>query len=385
MHPFAISLPLLLACTARDTGEPYDSRGAPGEGDADTDGDADSDTDSDTDADTDSDTDSDTDTDTGPDCAVLCDDGLDCSLDACDANDRCVHTPLEECDWPASLPPDVQALASLDPDFQSALSGATWDAVNRHLWVVRGQGAAMWRLVEDGAGGWRIDDEWDMGSRDLESLVVPDPVGAPDTVVLMVELVEVIAQFDVSGSDAELVKIWDTSDYLDTTGNSGSEGLTFVPDEALEAWGFVDGDGKPRTSLLGMGGLFFEGTQDGGAIHVFDLSATDESFEEVGVYQTSHTDVSALEFDADTGRVYIWAGGFNDLEVVRLSSVAIGGVRQFETEYVFDYPGSDNIEGLALAGLEDCGPSGRPMFFTTDDGDERALDVYMDWPLSCDK
>jgi hypothetical protein len=100
------------------------------------------------------------------------------------------------------------------------------------------------------------------------------------------------------------------------------------------------------------------------------------------VYQTSRTDVSALEFDASTARVYIWSGGYNDLEVVRLSSVAIGsGLRQFDTEYIFDYPGTDNIEGLALMGIEDCGPSGRPMFFTTDDGDERAFDVYPDWPL----
>jgi len=240
----------------------------------------------------------------------------------------------------------------------------------------------MWRLEEDGSGGWRIDDKWPMGSRDLESLVIPDPVGAPNTVVVMIELAEMIAQFDASGSVAELEKVWDTSDYLATSGNQGSEGLTFVPDDALEDWGFVDGDGKPRTSILGMGGLFFEGTQNGGAIHVFDLSATDDSFDEVGVYQTSRTDVSALEFDASTGRVYIWSGGYNDLEVVRLSSVAIGsGLRQFDTEYIFDYPGTDNIEGLALAGIEDCGSSGRPMFFTTDDGDARAFDVYEDWPL----
>ena len=38
----------------------------------------------------------------------------------------------------------------------------------------------------------------------------------------------------------------------------------------------------------------------------------------------------------------------------------------------------------ALAGLEDCGSSGRPLFFTTDDGDARAFDVYTDWPL-CEK
>jgi hypothetical protein len=58
--------------------------------------------------------------------------------------------------------------------------------------------------------------------------------------------------------------------------------MTFVPDDALAAWGFVDGDGQPRTSALGYGGLFFVGTQNGGAVHVFDLSATDDTVEQVG-------------------------------------------------------------------------------------------------------
>jgi hypothetical protein len=160
--------------------------------------------------------------------------------------------------------------------------------------------------------------------------------------------------------------------------------MTFVPDDALRAWGFVDDEGAPRESRLGHGGLFFVGTQNGGAIHVFDLSDVDEQVEQVGEYPTGYEDTSALEFDHSTGRLYTWHGGDdNDLEVARLSSTESGDSRSFDVEAVFDYPGTDNLEGLALLGTEDCVDGVRPLVFTIDDGDERALDVYTDWPL-CD-
>jgi hypothetical protein len=66
---------------------------------------------------------------------------------------------------------------------------------------------------------------------------------------------------------------------------------------------------------------------------------------------------------------------------VRLSSTEVDGERRFDAEAIFDYPGDDNVEGIALLGTEDCGTDGRPLVFTTDDGGRRALDVYPDWPL----
>jgi hypothetical protein len=361
---------LLFACAPAEVAAPADTVDA-----ADADTDADGDTDADTDADT----------DTGvADCEATCDDGLGCTEDLCDDQDRCVHSPVDTCDWPAGLPPDgVEALAGLDEDFRVSLSGATWDAVQRVLWVVRGNGATAWRVVEDGAGGWEIATKQALGNLDAESLVVVDPEGAPDVVHVAVELEEVVTAFDVSGDDAVELRTWDTSPWLETSGSRGSEGMTFVPDAALSAWGFVDGEGAPRRSALGYGGLFFVGTQNGGNINVFDLSATDGAVEFVGTYVTSRTDTSGLEFDAGTGRLYIWHGGDdNDLEVVRLASGDAGaGQRAFETEAIFDHPSDDNLEGMALLGLEDCDSDGRPLVFTIDDGGDRALDVYPDWPL----
>ena len=316
--------------------------------------------------------------------AASCDDGLDCTQDECDPQGRCIHSPLETCEWPASLPPDVDALASLDEDFRISLSGAAWNAEERALWVVRGDGAQAWSLVEDGAGGWEIEDQASLGNRDVESVVIVDPVGAPKVLHVLIELRELVMAFDLSepGVATELAT-WPTDDWLSASGTHGSEGMTFVPNEALEAWGFVDVEGQPRTGTLGYGGLFFIGTQNGGAINVFDLSNTKEEVELVGSYPTASEDTSGLEFDADTGRLYVWHGGDdNDLELMRLSSTDAGnGERRFDTEAIFDYPGDDNLEGFALTGIEDCGPNGRPFFFTIDDGGARALDRYPDWPL----
>jgi hypothetical protein len=286
------------------------------------------------------------------------------------------------------LPPDdVIALADLDSDFRISLSGATWNEVTRELWVVRGDGAQAWRLVEDGSGSWEIDDgggaNWSLGNLDLESVALADPVGAPTRLHAVVELQEKITLFDVSGSGAgDRIQTWDLTDWVTASGTKGSEALEFVPDDALDAWGFVDAEGVPRVSALGYGGLFFVGTQNGGAINVFDLSPDDDTVEFVGEYPTNGEDTSALDFDQDTGRLYVWHGGDEtNLEIVRLSSTLDAGERRFDTEAIFDYPGTDNIEGMALLGLEDCGASGRPLVFTIDDGQGRALDVYPDWPL----
>lgn len=318
---------------------------------------------------------------TGDDCAALCDDGLDCSRDTCDDQGRCIAVPESTCAWPTLLPPGVTALAGADSDLRISLSGADWDG--QALWTVRGNDAEAWRWVEDG-GGWRIDGNWRLGDLDAESVVVVDPVGAPNVLHVMMEIDESIAVMDVSGPDAEPLRLYDTSPWLPLSGILGSEGLAFVPDAALTAWDFVDPAGQPRTSTLGMGGLFFVGHQNGGLVHVFDLSSATTDVQYVGAYETARNDVSALDFDADTGRLYVWHGdGSNDLEVVRLSSTdAGGGRRAFDTEYLFDYPGSANLEGFALMGLEDCGADGgRRFFFSIDDGNERALDVYDGWPL----
>ncbi|MEQ1503719.1 MAG: hypothetical protein ABMB14_15880, partial [Myxococcota bacterium] len=139
--------------------------------------------------------------------------------------------------------------------------------------------------------------------------------------------------------------------------------------------------GAARVSAGGMGGLFFVGHQSGGGVFVFDLGL-DGGVAFVGGYFTARDDTSGLSFDAGTNRLYVWHGESNDLEIVRLSSQPTGSARALDTEYLFDWPGSDNIEGVAVFPVSDCGAHGlRRLALIEDDGYDESIRLFDDWPL----
>lgn len=351
------------------------------------------------------DTDTDAQTDTGSDSAgtaetadtgetCTCDDGLDCSTEACDPLGRCLVTPVSVCAWPAVAPEDATSLAGADPGLEENQSGATWNPVTRELWVVRNAGpSGIWRLVEDGPGSWVVDTDpdgepavWtDVG--DAESLVLVDPIGAPTLLHVLDEGEASIVAFDltVAEEEPEPLRTWDLSSWLPDADPFGAEGLAFVQDDLLAAWDFVDGDGVPRASTLGMGGLMFVAHQNGGQVWVFDLAPESDAVVHVATFDTARSETSGLELDPSTGRLYLWHGeNDNDLEVTRLSSTDRGGrLRKLDTEYVFDHPGEGNLEGVALMGTGDCADGGRPLFLIEDDGGERSIELYPDWPIGC--
>jgi hypothetical protein len=314
-----------------------------------------------------------------------CDDGLDCSLDRCDDAGACAWEPLTDCAWPA---PAVLPLVGDLPELQVSLSGAAYDPVNQRLWVVRNSGpAGIWRLVPADAGAWVVDEvdgvpaAWvalpGLGELDLEGVTVVDPVARPDEVHLVDEAAGQIVAFDLSiPGVATAVGQWDTSGPLPTLEQLGAEGLAFVPDAALAAAGFVDADGAPRTSAGGTGGLMLVGHQNGGRVYAFDLGLFGLA-EHVGTYETGGRETSGLELDPHTGRLYVWHGVDNDLEVVRLSSTDVGGVRVLDREHLFDHPAYTNLEGVAIA---PCDGSARALFLVTDDGGPSSLAAYPDWP-----
>ena len=85
--------------------------------------------------------------------------------------------------------------------------------------------------------------------------------------------------------------------------------------------------------------------------HVADL---------VGRYGTARSESAGLDFDASTGRLLIFHGSvFNDLEVSLLSSVPGGNQPRLETEYIWDYPGDLNSEGVAVAPVDTCSGGAR--------------------------
>lgn len=323
----------------------------------------------------------------------LCDDGLTCSLDTCDASGgSCGWEPLEDCAWPAGA---AELLADA-AELQISMSGAAWDPVNRKLWIARNSGPeGVFRLVE-GPEGWAIDQAgghpaaWtglpEFGAYDLEGITLVDPVGHPNEVYLVAEGDEIVVAFDLSVGGVAVPKgVWDTSSYLPVTGQLGAEGITFVPDASLTAGGFVDGEGLPHTSVGGMGGLMLLGHQNGGRVYAFDLGTVFGTVELVGSYVTDRFETSGLEFDASANRLYLWHGGSNDLEVARLSSTEVawgtGVERKLDTEYLFDHPGVSNLEGIAVTSTADCADGQRSLFLIADDAGLASISLYRDWPL----
>ena len=142
---------------------------------------------------------------------------------------------------------------------------------------------------------------------------------------------------------------------MEDTGNTGPEGIVFIPDAALSAAGFISQQtGNLYTSQKGMGGLMFVAHQDEGYIWVFDVNPTvNNDFLYVGKYQTNRLESTDLAFDRTTGMLYILHNiGANYLEVTDLGSVVTGSERKFTTvnEYFLPNPtdGNINIEGFAI-------------------------------------
>jgi hypothetical protein len=147
---------------------------------------------------------------------------------------------------------------------------------------------------------------------------------------------------------------------MEDTGNTGPEGITFVPDENLANAGFTSSvTGQPYTSTKGAGGLFFISHQDGGYIWVFDLNPNvNNDFAYVGKYKTGRNESCDLAFDRSTGLLYILHNlGSNYLEVTDLTLAASASEATFHTvsEYYLSNPadGNINIEGFAV--MPKCG------------------------------
>ena len=313
--------------------------------------------------------------------------------------------------WPAEPVDASTNLTAIEGpgenDFHSDLSAAVWNSVTRTLWLGRNGprgNSKLWAVVEDGTGSFQIDSrdgmrgEWTnwvdqngvaQSFGDLEGVTQAD--FSEDVVYLMIEGEERIKEYDVSiYGTATQENDWNTRSILPRDGGAGAEGITFVPDSALLAAGFVDQNGAPYTSTQGMGGLMFVGHQNGGAVFVFDLSRDTEpggesSFLFVGRYETGPADTSALEFDRSTGLLYIYHDkGIDVLSVSDLASTPVSqGVRQLNIINSYDGPSNENNEGIAVFPANECVGGERSFFMTIDDGEDTSLSWYKGFTDGC--
>jgi hypothetical protein len=140
------------------------------------------------------------------------------------------------------------------------------------------------------------------------------------------------------------------------TGNTGPEGICFVPDSYLQKIGFVSSaTGAVYTSKKGMGGLLFLAHQNGGYVWVFDINPdVNNDFFYVGKYKTNRSESCDLAFDNSTGLMYILHNlDDNYLEITDLKTSVSGNVYTLtkQKEYFIPNPtsGSTNIEGFAIS------------------------------------
>lgn len=261
--------------------------------------------------------------------------------------------------WPSSNWSSGDNLtAVMDADGITDLSGLHWNPVTNRLYCVQGDGRL--RVLQM--------DSSTMGFTQIANKALADgPEGITQANLSANEFYTIdentyeIRKFTHNASFGSLTESrhWDllqSPSPMEDTGNTGPEGIAFIPDSALSAAGFISQQtGNLYTSTKGMGGLLFIAHQDEGYIWVFDVNPnTTNDFAYVGKYRTNRFESTDLAFDRTTGLLYILHNiDANTYEVTDLTSaITTGTTRKFTTvnEYFLANPtdGNTNIEGFSL-------------------------------------
>ncbi len=299
--------------------------------------------------------------------------------------------------WPGS--DDVRTV-----DATSALggnvSGLTYEGAGASpavLWAVRNDPGTLIRLVASGGvwgfdanGGWsagralRYPDN--SGNPDAEGVTLADG-GALGGVYVVAERNNSagstsrnsILRYDISQGSASLraTHEWDlTNDLPRTDANLGVEAITWIPDSMLVANGFVDestGQAYRVSSYASHGtGLFFVGLEADGNVYAYALNHATGAATRVATIVTGFTAVMGMEYDRDTGLLWIICDNHcaNDSGVLSIGTAASGPAGKFRLSAQFTRPSSlpdINNEGFALAPRSECVANRKPAFWADDD------------------
>lgn len=266
-----------------------------------------------------------------------------------------VSTAAAQTAWPSLAWSAAENLTpSLGTNGATELSGLHWDAAGKRLFIVHGDGRLrILRIAGDTVSA--MSDIPNLGGPEGITQALP---GSNEFFTVDENSYEIRRYRLNTGLTAvSLLGSWSLTaapSVMENTGNTGPEGIAFVPDSFLTAKGFVSTvTGLPYISQKGMGGLFFIAHQDKGRVWVFDVdTASSGSFAYVGQYYTKRSESCDLSFDRTTGLLYILHNtGGNSLEVTDLSTTLSSGKRTFVPvrEYAIPNPsGNTNIEGFTL-------------------------------------
>lgn len=267
------------------------------------------------------------------------------------------------------------------------VSGAVWDPLTETLWTCEdGPGFVRRASFDSVLATWVVEQSWEPGG-DIEAITLREFDGTSIFVGIEQDndSHRLIREYLISGFS--LVREWDLLAMLPGSSNSGLEALTFIADSSLAAMHFVDSsDVAYESSQFGTGGLFFAGHQATGEIFVFDLDrsgmGTDLPHVHVTTISTGQDEIAALEFDRTNGLLYAWHDGSIDmLQVFQPDCCGhFTSLAQFDNPFCCNW----NMEGLALAGNDECGVAGRSLVLIRDQPDTGDPSLYEDIQFPCD-
>jgi hypothetical protein len=279
--------------------------------------------------------------------------------------------------------------------FGTNMSGLTYEPASGSspavLWAVQNSPSKLYRLVESG-GTWVADanDGWangklmhyasGTGAPDCEGITKGADLSAPAMYVATERDNNnnsvsrlVILRVDTSSTAGDLVTTneWNLTADLPVVGpNLGLEAITFVPDTALVAGGFVDeatqGAYNPALYANHGGGLFFVGVEGNGNVYGYALDHAANTFTRVATISSGQGGIMDLAWDREHGYFLGYCDNTcgNKTTLLRLTAGA------FQIGRVFGPPSTlpaSNNEGITFAPASECTAGQRGFFWSDDD------------------
>lgn len=305
--------------------------------------------------------------------------------------------------------PGQNAVQTLDmpSDFESDLSGLTFEPETGALWAVNNLSGKLFRLVASGQGFARDSAaDWSAGKQ----LRYPSGNGSPDSegVTLGQNLADgvyvcaehdneasgtsrlSVLRYDASAPGATLTATheWDLTSLLPAVeANRGLEAISWLPDDYLVERGFFDEAKQvtyaPANYPKHGSGLFVVGVEQTGKLYVVALDHGAVGATLLASIATPNTGVMGLEFDRDARQLWFNCddtcgnkSGILDVDT-RADSKTRG---RFVVTRQFQRPNSlpdSNNEGIAIGSAQDCKNGFKP-FFWTDDADAAGYSLRRD-------
>ena len=284
---------------------------------------------------------------------------------------------------PASLSSATVSLSEANDFFE--MGDAFWNANTRQLWTADARSGTYvyaFQANPDGTGFTAVH-RFAIAS-DGEGITQ----GMDDHVFYILhEGTEKVTSYRAD-TGAKITDYTGLASTLISSGNSGPEGLTFVPDASLSAGGFCKGDGVADVGTPypaaqgGLGGIFLIAEQNGGYVYAYDLPATTDSATMAAVYLgrflTGAGESSGLAFDRSNHRLFISHNtGANPIEVTSLTTTGTVGSLHLKQLASFTGPQTGNVEGIAVTpAVRPDGTPGDGWFFTMTDNDRANGGAY---------